>query len=72
MYKEDVELTILMLEEVEGRKDLPVVGHEGLPYQGCRHDQLLQDFQDRADHPHIPGVEGACGQCQGRLHSGHC
>lgn len=47
-----------MLEEVEGRKDLPVVGYKGLPYHRGGHHQLLQHLQYRTHHTYVAGIEG--------------
>ncbi len=53
-----LELTVHVLEDVENREDLPVVGHKSLSHHFSRHHQKLQDLQGGADHLAVPRVQG--------------
>ena len=55
-----MQLTVLVLVDVEDGKDLSVVGDHGLSHHLSRHHQMLEDLQCGADDSGVPGVEGIC------------
>ena len=52
-----LELTVLVLEEVENREDLSEVGHQRLSHLVSRHHQMLKNFNHVAHHPMVPCVQ---------------
>ena len=55
-----LELTFLVLEQVENMEDLPEVGHKSLADFVSRLHQMLQDFHGGAHHLMVPRVQGIC------------